>query len=74
MKTITLKKSELAKLKGLGISVDGIAKQYGITKKEATESMIGFGLTKGRLAPKEYNISLVDDVTVTETSEVEVEA
>lgn len=67
MKTIKIKKSEFATVKGLGISNDGIAAKFGITPKEVTDAMIQFGLSKSRKPAKEYTIELIDDITVTET-------
>jgi len=70
MKTVTLKKSELAKQKGLGNDYDTIAKSYGIKAAEVKSAMMFFGLSKAKPKAKkegEYEIVLVDDVTVNNT-------
>jgi len=63
MKTIDLKKTELALYKALGKTEEQIAANYGITVKEVKESMQAFGLTKSRgtAKAKEYSINLIDD-------------
>lgn len=65
MKTITIKKTELAMYKGLGKTTEEIATIKGITVKEAQEALATFGLIKSRkpVTSKEYTIELVDDTT-----------
>lgn len=63
MNTIEIKKSELALYKALGKTEEEIASKFGITVKEVKETMMEFGLSKARKAPKTYQIVLVDDTT-----------
>lgn len=61
MKTIEIKKSDLALYKSLGKTEEEIASVFGITSKEVKEAMMEFGLTKGRKVAKDYQIVLKDD-------------
>lgn len=68
MRTILLKKSELAQLKGLGKTTEEMAAKYGVTTKEMLSTLIGFGLSKARLKVKEveYTINIIDDIDTEE--------
>lgn len=68
MTTITVKKSNIAMLKGLNKSIEEIAQHFGITTKEAQDALVSFGLAKqkGRkVVDKGYSIKLVDDTMAT---------
>jgi hypothetical protein len=70
MRTILLKKSELAQLKGLGKTTEEMATKYGITTKEMLNTLIGFGLSKARLKTKEveYTINVINDIDTEEVT------
>jgi uncharacterized protein VirK/YbjX len=71
MKTIELKKSTLALYKGLGKTEEEISVSLGITVKEVKEAMLTFGLSKSRkTVSKEYQITLIDDTTVSEVNNI----
>lgn len=70
MRTITIKKTDVAMLKGLGKTTEDMANNFGITKNEMAETLIEFGLTKSRKTPKEYKIVTIDDVVTKEVEEV----
>ena len=63
-KTIEVKKSEVAALKGLGTTKTQIATRLGITVAEVTDAYIAFGITKGKTLKKDYQIKYVDDLTL----------
>lgn len=66
--TITVKKSNIAMLKGLKKTNAEIGECFGITEKEVQETLVSFGLVKakGRKVPeKAYSIELVDDMEKT---------
>jgi len=64
IKTIEVKKSELAALKGLGSTKTQIATRLGITVAEVTDAYIAFGITKGKTLKKDYQVKYVDDLTL----------
>jgi hypothetical protein len=64
IKTIEVKKSEVAALKGLGTTKTQIATRLGITVAEVTDAYIAFGITKGKTLKKDYQIKYVDDLTL----------
>jgi len=80
MRTITIKKSTVAQLKGVGINVDTMATRFGITVKEMNEVLVGFKMKPGRskkVNEPVYEINPVDDMvedlnstTVSSTEEV----
>lgn len=63
MKTITIKKSVAAAYKGAGVTVDVMAKRFGITTKEMNEVLVGFEM-KARRTKKvaTYEVVPVDDM------------
>lgn len=64
---VTLKKSELATLKGLGFNNADIAKKFNITSAECVTALKHFGLLKERslsTSNKSYIIEYVDDVNI----------
>ena len=64
MKTITIKRSEMAQLKGLGATLEQMSTHFGVTNKEMKEALIEGGLIKGRkrqAAEPAYVIEYVDD-------------
>lgn len=63
MKTINVKKTELALYKALGKTEEQIAANYGITVKQVKEGMVQFGLTKSRKPVKTdgYVVNFIDD-------------
>ena len=71
MRTVNLKKSELAQLKGLGKTTEEMATKYGITPKEMLAVLINFNLSKARLKTKEkeYTIQTLNDIDNESTSE-----
>ncbi len=64
IKTIEVKKSELAALKGMGATKTQIATRLGITVAEVTDAYIAFGITKGKTLKKDYQVKYVDDLTL----------
>lgn len=62
MRTINIKKSELATLVGLGETSAAIAVKLQVDEKDVKEAMITLGITKSRKAPKQYIINLEEDV------------
>ena len=62
MRTINIKKSELATLIGLGENVKSIATRLNVNEKDIKECMITFNLIKTRKAPKSYIINLEEYV------------
>lgn len=72
MRTIILKKSELAQLKGLGKTTEEMATRYGVTTKEMLNTLISFGLSKARPKVKEvaYVIETLNDIDPVETDSV----
>jgi hypothetical protein len=63
MKTITIKKSVVAAYKGVGVTVDVMAKRFGITTKEMNEVLVGFGMKAGRTKKvATYEVVPVDDM------------
>lgn len=63
MKTITIKRSNIALLNATGKTNEEIAAIYGITVAEVKDLKVTFGFTKSRTTKKskEYTIDLVDD-------------
>lgn len=64
MRTIVLRKSELAQLKGLGKTTEEMAAKFGVTTKEMLNTLIGFNLSKAKPRVKEvaYVIQTVNDI------------
>lgn len=60
-KAITVRRSELAMMKGLGKSISDVATYYGITASEAKKLMIDAGLVKARTSPA-YVITYINDI------------
>jgi hypothetical protein len=73
MRTITIKKTDLALFKGLNLSNADIATRLGITTKEVTTAMETFGLIKRRGTTPEYQIQYVDDCAVTATTTMTIQ-
>lgn len=70
---IVLKKSELAKLKGLGNSHEMVAKHFGVKESEIKDAMMTFGLSKAKPKAKkeaEYVIVLSNDVEEVSTDSI----
>jgi len=66
MRTINIKKTEVAVLKLSGMSTITIAKHYGITQEEAISMLTSFGFYKTKKQKertKEYTINLIDDAS-----------
>ena len=66
MRTINLKKTELATLKGLGYNVQSIAKHYSITAEETIAALKQLGLYKTKATTgktKDYVVTTEDDTT-----------
>lgn len=63
MKTINLKKSQLAQMRGLGYNVQAIAKHFSITAEETVEALKQLGLykTKTTTKTKDYVVTTEDD-------------
>ena len=64
MRTINLKKTELATLRGLGYNTQAIAKHYGITNEEAIVALKQLGLYKVKATTgktKDYVVTTEDD-------------
>jgi hypothetical protein len=63
MKTITIKKSNVALLLQTGKTNEEVAAIYGITVNEVKDLKLQFGFTKfrGNKVAKEYAINLIDD-------------
>lgn len=62
---VSLKKSEMATLRGLGLSTADIAKKFNITSAECVTALKHFGLLKERTlgtANKSYIIEYIDDI------------
>ena len=63
IRTVEVKKSVLAQLRGLGYQTSEIATRLGITVKETKTALEHFGLVKTRTTvPLEYNVSYINDV------------
>lgn len=64
MRTINLKKTELATLRGLSYGTQDIAKHYGITNDEAITALKQLGLYKVKATTgktKDYVVTTEDD-------------
>lgn len=64
MRTINLKKSQLAQMRGLGYNTQAIAKHYQITNEEAVEALKQLGLYKTKATTgktKDYVVTTEDD-------------
>ena len=64
MRTINLKKTELATLRGLSYSVQNIAKHYSITAEETVGALKQLGLYKTKVTTgktKDYVVTTEDD-------------
>lgn len=69
-KQIVLKKSELAKLKGLGNTHEMVATIFGVKESEIKDAMMTFGLSKAKPKSKkepEYVIVLENDMAEVKT-------
>lgn len=62
MKIRNVRKSELAKFRGLGLSLTQIAERLEITEKEVKTALLAFKLIKSRTPVPEYTINLINDV------------
>lgn len=64
MNNIEITKSRVVLLRNLGKTTEEMATIYGVTPKEMSSVLMGFGLTKAKKAPveKTYTITPVDDL------------
>jgi hypothetical protein len=66
MRNIVIKKTELATL-ALAYKWPSakIAAHYGVEPKEIQSALVSFGLRKSKATPKDYSITLTDDLQIT---------